>query len=61
MVRLLGLVVLLILVGFLVFRLLGGNVDVDADVNAPDVNVDPGELPDVDVSPAEPAEAGSPG
>lgn len=49
---------LLVVVAILAFFLLGGSLDFDADVNTPDVNVDPGELPNVEVSPAEEAEAG---
>lgn len=58
--RLLAVVLLLLVIGVVAFFLLGGDADVffDADVNPPNVDVDPGELPDVDVSPAEEATAG---
>jgi hypothetical protein len=52
----LGLLVLLALIAVLVFFLLGGRVFFDADVDAPNVEVDPGELPDVNVEPADPAD-----
>lgn len=56
------LLLLVILAAVLYFRL-GGTFDLDLRANPPDVEVDPGnvELPDVDVNPAPPAEAGSPG
>lgn len=41
-----------------VFYLAGGSIDVDADVRAPQVDVDPGALPDVNVDDAPEAEAG---
>lgn len=56
--RFVGALVLLAVIAVLAFFLLGGDIDFDADVNAPDVEVDPGELPDVEISPAEEAEAG---
>lgn len=59
-VLILILLVAVVVVGFFA---LGGTFDfnADADLNPPDVNVDPGELPDVRVTPAEPAEAGGDG
>lgn len=49
---------LLIVVGLIVFYMMGGSIDVDADVRAPSVDVEPGELPNVNVEPAPEAEAG---
>lgn len=46
------------LIGLIVFLWLGGSFDVDADVRAPDINVEPGSLPDVNVERAPEAEAG---
>jgi len=57
--RLLAFLILLLAVGALLFFWLGGSFDFDADVNAPNVEVDPGsvDLPEVQVSPAPPADA----
>ena len=53
------LVVLLVLVvGLILFYSIGGSIDVDAEVNTPQVNVEPGSLPNVDVDRAPEAEAG---
>ncbi len=44
--------VTLFALGWLSFDFTGGNIDapsVEVDTNLPDVDVDPGELPDVDV------------
>jgi hypothetical protein len=44
--------VVLFALGWLSFDVTGGNIDapsVDVDTNLPDVDVDPGELPDVDI------------
>lgn len=60
-IGLLWVLLLLAVIAILAFFLLGGSFDLDADVNAPDVQVDPGELPDVDVNPAPSAEAASEG
>lgn len=49
---------LLIVVGLIVFYMMGGSIDVDADVRAPSVDVEPGELPNVNVEPAPEADAG---
>ena len=46
------------IIGLIVFYWLGGSIDVDADVRSPDVNVEPGSLPDVNVERAPEAEAG---
>jgi hypothetical protein len=58
--RVLGILLLVALVVVLGFFMLGGRFDlfVDADVNPPNVEVSPGDLPDVDVEPAESPEAG---
>lgn len=53
--------VLLVVVAVVGFFALGGSFDVDADVNVPNVEVDPGELPNVEVSPAPSADAGGSG
>jgi hypothetical protein len=45
-------------VGLILFYWLGGSIDVDADVRTPNVNVEPGSLPDVNVERAPEAEAG---
>jgi hypothetical protein len=57
--RLLLVLVLIVVVVVIGFFALGGTADFNADVNPPNVEVDPGELPDVDVSPAASAEADS--
>ncbi len=59
--RLLLLLLLLAVLAVVLFFALGGSFDfnADADLNAPDVNLDPGELPQVEVTPAAPAEAGT--
>jgi hypothetical protein len=49
---------IVVVVGLIVFYLLGGSLDIDADVNPPDVNVEPGSLPDVDIERAPEADAG---
>jgi hypothetical protein len=44
--------VVLFALGWLSFDVTGGDIDVpsvEVDTNLPDVDVDPGELPDVDV------------
>lgn len=51
-------VLLVVVVGLIIFYILGGSVDIDADVRSPQVEVEPGALPDVDVQPAPDAEAG---
>ena len=49
---------IVVVVGLIVFYLLGGSLDIDADVNPPNVNVEPGSLPDVDIERAPEAESG---
>jgi hypothetical protein len=51
---------LLAIAAVIVFYVVGGSVDIDADVRNPRVDVDPGRLPDVDVNEANDAEAGDP-
>jgi len=60
---LLFILLLLIIIAAVLYFALGGSFDLDFRANPPDVQVDPGnvELPDVEVNPAEPAEAGTPG
>jgi hypothetical protein len=45
-------------VALIVFYMAGGSVDIDADVNSPNVEVEPGALPDVNVDRAPEADAG---
>lgn len=49
---------LVVVVGLIIFYLVGGSIDIDADVNTPQVDVEPGALPDVNVEQAPEAEAG---
>lgn len=49
---------LVVVVGLIIFYMAGGSIDIDADVNTPQVEVDPGALPDVNVEQAPEAEAG---
>ena len=59
--RNMGLLGVLLLVGLVVVLLMITGIidlDVNADVTGPDVQVEPGQLPEVDVQPAEPADAG---
>lgn len=51
---------LLAIAALIVFYVVGGSIDIDADVRNPQVDVDPGRLPDVDVDRANDAEAGDP-
>lgn len=48
-------------VALIVFYIAGGSIDIDADVRSPEVEVDPGALPDVEVDRAPDAEAGDGG
>jgi hypothetical protein len=52
---------IVVVIGLIVFYVLGGSLDVDADVNWPNADVEPGSLPDVDVERAPEAEAGDGG
>jgi hypothetical protein len=45
-------------IALIVFYWLGGSIDIDADIRTPNVNVDPGSAPNIDVEPAPEAEAG---
>jgi len=49
---------LVVVVGLIIFYMVGGSVDIDAEVNTPQVDVEPGALPNVDVERAPEAEAG---
>jgi hypothetical protein len=49
---------LVVVVGLIIFYMAGGSVDIDAEVNSPQVEVDPGALPDVNVEQAPEADAG---
>jgi hypothetical protein len=49
---------LVVVVGLIIFYMAGGSIDIDADVNTPQVEVDPGALPDVNVEQAPEADAG---
>lgn len=49
---------LVVVVGLIIFYMAGGSVDIDAEVNSPQVEVDPGALPDVNVERAPEADAG---
>ena len=51
---------LLAIAGLIVFYIAGGSIDLDADVRTPNVNVDPGSLPEINVDRAGDAEAGDP-
>jgi hypothetical protein len=51
---------IVVVVGLIVFYLLGGSLDVDARVNWPNADVEGGSLPDVNVERAPEAEAGDP-
>jgi hypothetical protein len=52
---------LLAIAALIVFYIAGGSIDIDADVRTPQVDVDPGALPDVEVDRAGDAEAGDQG
>lgn len=49
---------LVVVVGLIIFYMVGGSVDIDAEVNTPQVDVEPGALPNIDVERAPEAEAG---
>jgi hypothetical protein len=49
---------LLAIAGVIVFYIMGGSIDIDADIRTPQVEVDPGALPDVNVDRGGRAEAG---
>ena len=49
---------LVLVVGVILFYFIGGSIDIDAEVNTPRVEVEPGALPNVDVERAPDAEAG---
>lgn len=49
---------LVVVVGLVLFYMVGGSVDIDAEVNTPQVDVEPGALPNIDVERAPEAEAG---
>jgi hypothetical protein len=49
---------LIVVVGLVLFYMVGGSVDIDAEVNTPQVDVEPGALPNIDVERAPEAEAG---
>lgn len=49
---------LVVVVGLIIFYMVGGSVDIDAEVNTPQVDVEPGALPNIDVERAPDAEAG---
>lgn len=49
---------LVVVVGLIIFYLAGGSIDIDADVNTPQVEVEPGSLPNVNVEQAPDADAG---
>ena len=51
---------LLAIAAVIVFYVVGGSIDIDADVRNPQVEVDRGRLPDVNVNEAQDAEAGDP-
>jgi hypothetical protein len=50
-----------VVVALIVFYIAGGSIDIDADIRSPQVEVDPGDLPGVDVDRAPEAEAGDEG